>query len=179
MIRAATLFIFALSLQGCRDLSIPPAEPNARDELAACGGSTVVDYTMNKPGAGSFKDVATLTCRIDEKVDYASMLSATASTVCAHAMNAYAPPLPRKITAARTDGNGTTTCAQTQTQCSYAFFIKQGKLTSDLELLGPNGCSATTDSARGVLFACCGVPAPINPTNPNPTGPGTTPVPGG
>lgn len=167
-----------LALAGCRDLSVPPPEPNARQELAVCPGSTTVEYTSTT-NAGKIGDVANIMCRLDQRLDNAAYLATSAATVCAHAINAYALAPPQIVSPARVTGTGLQTCMQTQRPCGYAFFIRQrDQLNTDLELLGASGCSAAADSARGVLYACCVQPAP--PTTPG-GGPGqptttTTPI---
>ena len=181
MKRLVLAALFALTFQACRDLSIPPpASPsNVGQILGACGGLTVKDYITGHPGASSLDDVAGITCKIDEKLDDVSFLTSTAATVCAHALGAYGLPPPQTVSAARTDITGQATCTQSTSQCGYAFFIKQkDRRSTDLELLGAAGCSTPSDSARGVLFACCvlpgAVPSPIT-VNPPTTTTTTTP----
>lgn len=165
-----------LLLAGCRDLSVPPPEPNAQKELAACPGSTTVEYTATS-NPGKLGDVANIVCRLDQRLDNASYLATSAATVCAHAINAYAQPPPQIVAPARISGStGQQTCAQAQRTCGYAFFIRQrDPLNTDLELLGVSGCAASADSTRGVLFACCMQPA--TPTTPGDPGPGTPTTP--
>ena len=159
-------------LFGCRDLSVPPPEPNARQELAACSGSTTVAYTQTS-NAGKIGDLANITCQLDQRLDNSSYLSTSAATVCAHAINAYALAPPQIVAAARVTGTGQQTCMQVQRPCGYSFFIRQrDQLNTDLELLGVSGCTVPADSARGVLFACCVQPA--TPTTPGSGQPGTT-----
>lgn len=171
----ASFSLMLLALVGCRDLSVPPPEPNARQELAVCPGSTTVEYTSNT-NPGKIGDVANIMCRLDQRLDNSAYLATSAATVCAHAINAYAQVPPQIVSPARVTGTGQQTCMQAQRPCGYAFFIRQrDQLSTDLELLGASGCSAAADSARGVLFACCVQPA--TPTTPG-GGPGqpTTPA---
>ena len=162
-----------LGVSGCRDLSIPPPPSTVVAILRACPGSTVQSYVAGKKNLTA-DDAAGVVCQMDEKLDAASLLPSTAATVCAHALNAYAGPLPQTVSAIRTDGTGQATCARSQNPCGYAFFIKQkDTMSTNLELLGPQGCSVPTDATRGVLFACCiqpGPPAtttpPVTPKNP-------------
>lgn len=170
----SSLLLFALF--GCRDLSLPPPEPNARQELAACPGSTTVAYTSTT-NPGKLGDVANIMCQLDQRLDNSSYLATSAATVCAHAINAYALAPPQVVSPARVTGTGQQMCAQVQRPCGYAFFIRQrDRLNTDLELLGVSGCSNSADSARGVLFACCVQPS--TPTTPGPGQPSTptTPV---
>ena len=162
-----------LALAGCRDLSVPPPEPNARQELAVCSGSTTVEYTSTA-NPGKLGDVANIMCRLDQRLDNSSYLATSAATVCAHAINAYALAPPQIVSPARVTGTGQQTCTQVQRPCGYAFFIRQrDQMNTDLELLGVAGCSVAADSARGVLFACC-----VQPSTPTTPGPGqpTTPT---
>ena len=88
-----------LALAGCRDLSVPPPEPNARQELAVCSGSTTVEYTSTA-NPGKLGDVANIMCRLDQRLDNSSYLATSAATVCAHAINAYAlapPQIVRRV----------------------------------------------------------------------------------
>ena len=177
MYKLLTLSALLLTLLGCRDLSVPPPEPNARQELAACSGSTTVAYTSTS-NPGKLGDVANIMCRLDQRLDNSSYLATSAATVCAHAINAYALAPPQIVTPARVTDTGQQTCTQVQRPCGYAFFIRQrDQLNTDLELLGVSGCSVAANSARGVLFACCVQPAtPTTPGSGQPSTP-TTPVP--
>lgn len=166
-------------LQGCRNLDLPPPPTKVKEVLAACPSSTVSEYFATHPDANSVDDIAALTCKLDGKLDSTSSLASTAASVCAHALGAYAPPLPRSVGAIQSDTTGQQTCVQSQKQCGYALFIKQidGRATN-LELLGPAGCGRAPDLNRGVLFACCEVPSPPpGSTFPTPTDPPTTTVP--
>lgn len=166
--------LLLLVVSGCRDLSIPPPPSHTADILRSCTSSTIKAYAAGKKTLDA-DDLASIACQMDQKLDAAAILASPAATVCAHALNAYAPPLPRKIAAATiATGTGTGACVQVQSQCGYAFFFNQTDLkSSTLELLGPAGCTVPPDSTRGVLFACCVKPAaPITP--PGGTGPGTT-----
>jgi hypothetical protein len=46
---------------------VPPPEPNARQELAVCSGSTTVEYTSST-NTGKLGDVANIMCRLDVSV---------------------------------------------------------------------------------------------------------------
>jgi hypothetical protein len=70
--RFACVVFGSFTLLSCRDLSIPPPPSKAGDILRACTASTVRDYTSANSNVGSLDDVASITCKIDEKMDDAS-----------------------------------------------------------------------------------------------------------
>jgi hypothetical protein len=161
MTKPVLAILSVTTIFACRDLSVPEPPNHVHDVYAACAGSTVQDFLTANPNAKALDDVAAVTCKIDEKLNDASFLASTAATVCAHALNAYAQSMPQTVAAAWVATNGNASCAQTQSQCGYAFFIYQkSPRASELKLLGPGGCGVAASSGSGVLFACCVQPAP-------------------
>lgn len=169
-------FLFTLTLlAACLDTSLPPRpppeQPNAQQTFDTCRGSTIAAYKKSNPNAKTLTDLANVSCQLDRKIDSAAYLTATAATVCAHSMNAYAQRLPAKVGATLVGQNGQATCAQNQSQCGYTFFIDQTTTSAALELLGPGGCSLAPDASRGVLFACCTTPTQPSVVTPTPSAP--------